>query len=490
MSAMPGDQGPDEGQGTGQATTAPSPPRTFQARAVALLAAVFSVPLVVVRKLKRRAKRLSPTSKKGLKGVGWVSLSQGLTMAMRLASNLILTRLLKPGDYGVYGTAMAITMTLEFFSDTGVVPALIRHPRGKEPQFLLTGWWMNLGRGTLLSSALAVAAWPLSIFYGRPELAPVLLVLGLRPAVVSLRSPAIPTLRRELSFREVFISEFIQSVVGVGVSVLLVWWFRSVWAIALGTLTGALVMVGVSYLIRPMRPRWFWSGAVARELAHVGRQVFLNTLLMGLWLNLDRLTGLRMVTAAQLGYYTVAWNMVMIAERLVNRVGSVYYSMLAKTEDLAARRRWHEAMARRLTHWMMPLLSLGVIASPWVIRILYDKRYILAQGPMVVLMGRLMLRGLARVQSQYLLSIAKLHLETRAYVASFLTQLVLLWPMVKTYGIVGMALSSLITTFVLVAIQSLMLRLRDGVSMAPLYRTTGWMLVGLGVAWGILSGQW
>jgi O-antigen/teichoic acid export membrane protein len=225
---------------------------------------------------------------------------------------------------------------------------------------------------------------------------------------------------------------------------------------------------------------------VARELSHVGRQVFLNTLLMGLWLNFDRLTGLKMVSARELGYYTVAWNMAMIVERLVNRMSAVYFSMLAKTEDPEARRRWHQTMARRLTRFLIPMLALGAVVAPWGIRILFDARYIHAQAPMAILTGRLMLRALARVQTQYLLSIAKLYLETRAYAASFLAQLVLLWPMVKAFGVVGMALSSLITTFVLVAIQSLMLRLREGVSMAPLYRTTAWVLAALGGVWLLL----
>ena len=95
-----------------------------------------------------------------------------------------------------------------------------------------------------------------------------------------------------------------------------------------------------------------------------------------------------------------------------------------------------------------------------------------------------MLRALARMQTQYLLSIAKLYLETRAYAASFVTQAVLLYPMVKTFGVVGMAISSLMSTFVLVAIQSLMLRLRDGVSMASLlpHHRVGAGGVGGGVA--------
>ena len=154
------------------------------------------------------------------------------------------------------------------------------------------------------------------------------------------------------------------------------------WAISLGTVAGATAVACVSYLIRPMRPRpGLWDREVARELSHVGKQVFLNTLLMGLWLNLDRLTGLKMVSATELGYYTVAWNMAVMLERLVNRMCSVYFSMLAKTEDPEERRRWHEAMTRRLTRFLIPMLALVRDPGPLGHSHLYDPRYIALKPP-------------------------------------------------------------------------------------------------------------
>lgn len=439
--------------------------------------------------LRKRFGKLTPEGRKGLKGMGWMGLSQSLTMLMRLVSSMVLTRLLNPGDYGVYGTALAVVMTLEAFTDTGIVPALIRHPRGNDPDYLLTGWTVNLGRGLIITAVMAALAWPLSIFYKKPEMFLILAVIGLRPTILSLRSPAIPTLRRELSFREVFQSELTQSVVEITCNVVLVWIFRSVWAIAVGAIIGAWASVTVSYVIRPMRPRWHWDPAIARDLAHLGRQVFFNTMLMSLWMNLDRVLGLRLIGAQQMGFYTAAWTMAVLAERFVNRVSSVYYAMLVKHDDPAQRRRWHTANSRRLTSWLMPALALGMLGAPLLIRVLFDARFRPAQVPAVILIGRLMLRTLARTQTQYLLSMAKLYLETRAYIISFLTQGVLIAVLVllKRYNITTMALSTVATTWVLVAIQSWMLRLHAGLSTMPFWRTTAWMLTGLGLAWLIGS---
>lgn len=403
----------------------------------------------------------------------------------RFVSTLILTRLLTPADYGVFGTALAVTMTLEFFSDVGVIPALVRHPRGAEREYLLTGWWITLSRGAALSLLIAGLAWPLARFYRQPELVPVLIVLGLRPLIVSLRSPAIPLLRREVSYREVFQSELAQAIVSTVASVALVYWFRSVWGVAIGTILGAAAFVVVSYFVRPMRPDWYWDREIAKDIGTIGRQVFINTFLMGLWLNIDRTLGLRLVTAAEMGFYTLAWNMVALAERLVNRVSQVYYSMLARRQNVENRLAWHENNARRITRWLMPLMALGIVVSPWFIQLLFPKRFHFAQVPMAILMGRLMLRTLGRVQTPFAVSIAKLHLETRAYLTAFLTQAALIWPLVHFFGLNGMALSSLFSTFVLVGMQTFMLGRHAGISSIPLWRTTAWAIAGLLALWAL-----
>src|SRR5207302_6921975 len=54
--------------------------------------------------------------RRGLFSVGWSGLSQVITMVVRLGSTIVMTRLLAPEAYGVFATAMAVVITLEWFS--------------------------------------------------------------------------------------------------------------------------------------------------------------------------------------------------------------------------------------------------------------------------------------------------------------------------------------------------------------------------------------
>ena len=192
---------------------------------------------------------------------------------------------------------------------------------------------MGLWRGTGISFLAAALAWPLAAFYEQPELLGVLLVLAVRPFLMALRSPGMPTLRRGLNYRALFVDEVAQTGVGTFVALALAWSLHSVWAIVGGTLAGAATAVIVSYVLVPIRPRLAWNGPAAAGIYELGHQVFLNTLVMALLLNLPQLLGLRLVEAVQLGYYMVAWNLAVVAEGLFTRACDVYFSMLSRLEE-------------------------------------------------------------------------------------------------------------------------------------------------------------
>ena len=171
----------------------------------------------------------------GLFSVGWSTAAQFLGLFIRLASNLILTRLLAPEIYGILGSAMAVLTTLEWLSDIGVQPALVRHPKGNRPEYLITGWWTGLGRGCLLAAVAATCAWPWAEFCREPQLFPVLLVISVRPILYSLRSPGMPMLRRNMQYKRLFADEMTITFCGTVASIILGVIYHSVWAISTKT---------------------------------------------------------------------------------------------------------------------------------------------------------------------------------------------------------------------------------------------------------------
>lgn len=422
---------------------------------------------------------LSTRHRAGISGIGWSGLGQAVGLVIKLGSTLILTRLLAPEVYGILGTAMAVLTTLEWLSDLGIQPALIRHEKGDRPEYLNTGWMMGVGRGIILSTCAAAAAWPLSEFYGEATLLGVLWVLALRPLLFALRSPAFPLLKRNLNYKFLFIDEVAQTVIGTLCSIAMAFALRSVWAIVLGTMAGACISVVLSYVLCPMMPRLKWDRQAANDVYKFGQQVFVNTLVMAAWLNLDRLLGLRLLEPAQMGLYAIAFNLSAVLESLITRICDVYFSLLVREEDPKTQRAWHDKIIGRVAAWGMPAAGLILMASPWVVWVLYDPRYSGAGIIFAVLMGRLMIRTIGQLQFQYLMALAEVRLATYAYLVAVILQVIMLVPLVNWLGPIGMALSVLISTTAVTLTQTALLDRHAGNAWKPFLSTTAWAFTGM-----------
>src|SRR5258708_1248517 len=85
-----------------------------------------------------------------VRGTFWALASYGVGQVLRLASNLVLTRLLVPEVFGLMALVQSFIGGLAMFSDVGTSSSIIRHPRGEEPVFLNTAWTMQILRGIWL----------------------------------------------------------------------------------------------------------------------------------------------------------------------------------------------------------------------------------------------------------------------------------------------------------------------------------------------------
>ena len=80
----------------------------------------------------------------------------GSAQLIRLASNLILTRLLFPEAFGMMALTMVFLQGLQMFSDVGVAPAIQQSKRGDDADFLDTAWTIQVVRGLCLWLAACV----------------------------------------------------------------------------------------------------------------------------------------------------------------------------------------------------------------------------------------------------------------------------------------------------------------------------------------------
>jgi O-antigen/teichoic acid export membrane protein len=306
--------------------------------------------------------------------------SYGLSQLIRLASSMILTRILFPEAFGVMAMLTLVLFGLQMLSDVGIVQAVIQSERGDEPTFLHTAFSLQAIRGLMLWGVALLLAWPMSLLFREPSLRWILPAGALGSVLYGLTSMRHAVMRRHLRPLPIAIIEICAQLSAMLTTVVAAKYFHmGVAALVVGTLCNSLVHTGGSYLIpHPHRDRFGIEPRAKQEIFAFGRWIFLASAVAFFAGRGDQFVLGRLLGAANLGLYNIALVLAEAPEALGNRViGGVLYPLYARIyqerpEDLP--RAYYRS---RLAFDGILHTSLGGLyaLSPLIIDLLYDERY-------------------------------------------------------------------------------------------------------------------
>ncbi|MFW8595351.1 oligosaccharide flippase family protein [Cribrihabitans neustonicus] len=325
-----------------------------------------------------------------LRSASWLMIGYGGSQALRLASNLILTRILFPEAFGLMALVTVVTVGLSLFSDVGIGPSIAQNRRGDDPDFLNTAWTLQVIRGFCLWALTGLLAWPAAQFYGAPELMVYLPIAGAGLAIAGFNPTRIETAHRHLLAGRVTVLELAAQAIGLAAMVALALATRSVMALVLGGVIQAAVKLALCHYGLPgVRNRLRWEKAAARELVQFGKWIFLSTAFWFLTSQGDRAILGKFVALEVLGIYNIGYFLAsfpMLLGHAVNqRLMIPVYRDRPAAEAPGNLRRQRQLRAG-LTGGILALLLAMAWGGPWLVELLYDDRYREA-GPMIVLIA-------------------------------------------------------------------------------------------------------
>ncbi len=322
--------------------------------------------------------------------------SYAVTQALRLVSNLILTRLLFPEAFGIMALVSVALVGLAMFSDLGLGPAISQSPRGDEPDFLNTAWTLNVLRGAVLWAMTCTLAWPMAALYQAPPLTTLLPAAGLTLLIAGFNPTRIDTANRHLLLGRLTLLDLSAQIIGIGSMIVLALALRSVWALVLGAILGSAAKLALTWAFLPgPANRFRLEPEAARSLIHFGKWIFLSTAcgfllsqgdkaIFGAWLSLE-----------DLGIYNIGWFLasfpVLLAGAVTSRILIPLYRNHPPAESAAnaARMRRLRVLVSGGTIGLLALLGLAGIP---LVGLLYDPRYAGA-GAVVVVMACVQMPG-------------------------------------------------------------------------------------------------
>ena len=373
-------------------------------------------------------------------------LGYALSQAIRLGSNLILTRLLVPEMFGVMSVVTVIIIGLNLFSDIGLLQNVVNSKRGEERLFLNTVWASQIIRGVFLfvlmllisflfSQANILSILPTGSAYAYPALPNIIALLSLTILISALNSTKMLTAKRKLMMGHLTLIEIISQIISV---VFIITWATirpEIWALVYGGIVASSVKMILSHVLIPGRNnRLDWDWKAFHELFHFGKWIFATSICGFLLGQGDQLILGGLISAEKLGIYSIA---ILLAIALRQLLSKVFAAVLYPALTEVARERKNELSD---TYYKIRRYVL--------ITFLYDDRYHAAGWMMEVLVLSLITVGPGMLADQCFLALGRARELTYMIIMQVILLFSLLPLLFYLYGMEGAVWATVITPLI------------------------------------------
>lgn len=319
----------------------------------------------------------------------WSLAELGIGNAIRLASNLILTRLLMPEAFGLMAMVTTVQIGISLLSDLGIRQSVIRSERADDPDFLRTAWTVQVMRGAVIGTlVLAVGLTLMALgpnlaapgtVYADPLLPFLIMASALTVLVDALGSTNALLAQRRMDFKVVTLVMLSAQVFGAAIMVALALHWASVWVLLIGALAGASLKTLLSHLVfAGPAMRLSWNPEIRAELWHFGRWIIGSSAMGFLTQHADRLILGALLPSSSLGLYMIALLWVQAystaVSKLGNQVGLPALSEVRRTRPADLPRALRRSL-NAIELLCLPGFLFFLLLGPGFIRLLYSDAY-------------------------------------------------------------------------------------------------------------------
>ena len=314
--------------------------------------------------------------KKTRTGIFWTAFFNVIEFLVRFGSSIILARILFPEDFGLMGLAMIIVQFARRLASFGFNMALVQRKDVKEIHFHTT-FWFNLFLFSSVTTIIFFSAPYVAQFFDNDSLKNILRVIGFDFMIRSFIGVPRATLIKNMDFKKIgqiqTFGSAAQMVSPIGFALA----GFGVWSLIYGTLIGSCVESLLAVSFARWLPRFKFKYSALKEIFSFGMWVNITTYLNYFIKNVDYFFIGKFLGAAQLGFYTRAFNLMNLPrKRIQTTVNDVLFSTFSKIQE--DNKRILNALLRITTYISIlsyPLMIGLYFAAPSLITVLYGPKW-------------------------------------------------------------------------------------------------------------------
>jgi O-antigen/teichoic acid export membrane protein len=306
------------------------------------------------------------------KGIQSTSVSQVIRLALQFGTQIVLTRLIPPADFGVVAMGAVLAGFAAVLAESGTQSAIVQRSDLREVH-LSAALVINLAMAGSVALILAAAAPFIADFYRAPGVRTVVLLLAAGIVIPPLSVVHRGLLERSFRFRVLAAIDVVAAVISSGISIGLAVAGFGIAAIVAIPLVTAVVTTALSWLSVHWRPTVLPTRqAIKHLLGFSGHLLSFN--LLNYWArNLDNLLVGRFFGPYQAGLYTRSYSLLLLPVSQVSAIfGRVMLpSMSSVQTDLVRAREAYLSSLTTISCLMTPVsLGLALVAGDLVTAVL------------------------------------------------------------------------------------------------------------------------
>ncbi len=394
-------------------------------------------------------------TQKTLKGVFWSYLSFAGGMALSTVTTIVLARLLLPEQFGVVGYCLVAIQYLDILNSAGIDTALIARRENVE-EAANAAFVANILLGVVCYGLTWVLAPSVAVFFKSPQIVPLFRVLGLSLPLSGLGMVPGTLLQRTLNFRKILISELGRNFSKGAISIILAVMGFGVWSLVWGQILGILTGTLLSWFLAKWKPTWRFHSGATHSIVFIGFHIIVLEIAGAVRNNVDYLLVGRILGAAALGYYTMAYRIPELLIRSLNNVvGDVSLPTLALIQvDAEKLRMFYFGYLRYISMFVLPLGTGLAFTARLFIPIFLSDTWIPAIIPAALIALALAISALGYVPGILYKAIGRPDILNRLALIKVPIAVFILWYATR-WNIIGVALGQIAISLISVSMDVL-----------------------------------
>lgn len=328
------------------------------------------------------------TSNQFLRNVGWLGSAELANRIFRLATTVVIARILTQYDYGLVAIVLTIYEIANIFTlRSGMGSKLIQTDVDDLEVFCNTAYWMNWVLCLSLFAVQCALAFPIAWIYSEPRVIMPICAL-------SITYLLIPTfaVQSALTFREnrLYVSALcnvVQSFFSNILTIILALMGFGMWAIVLPIILTMPVWIFINRAYHPWRVSRGVSFDRWRELLGFSSNILGVELLDKLRGNIDYLIVGRFLGVDALGLYFFAFNAGLgISTNVINTLTwSLFPYLCEVNSDIPKLKDRYFSSLKNIAKIIFPLVLLQTTLAPFYVPIVFGERWIAAIPILIII---------------------------------------------------------------------------------------------------------